>query len=226
MLENINSMELSPGDILSDSWILYKKHAKTIFRIVLIVYIPINIVMEHKIYEVIIDIVEGLFGILATMGIAFVIESSIKGQDISYQDALKRSSSRWLSGVWTQFLSGIIISCLLLLLIVPGIIWTVNYTFSIYIVALRNTEGKEALDYSKSLAKNRWWKVFGISILFGLMNGFVNTAISKCIEILPSAFISYITLKTICDLIQAFSTIALIILFLNLDYLNNKEYQE
>ena len=47
----------------------------------------------------------------------------------------------------------------------------------------------------------------------------------KIFRYLPNASINYIVLKTVCDLIKAFITVAWVILFLNIDYLKYKTYE-
>ena len=176
----------SLGNMLSGSWAICKGHFTTILAITLIIYIPINFVLSLLPNDTLIDgqglggsgqylqlaqALEALFGVLAIMAIAFVVEHSLTGESIGYRKALRLSFSRWGSVIGTSMLAGLILLGLTLLLIVPGIIWGVYYTFFVYVVALRSEGGKSALDYSKSLVKGHWWKVAGITAVLATLVG-------------------------------------------------------
>jgi hypothetical protein len=74
----------------------------------------------------------------------------------------------WPLELWTLFLNFVIVFGLALLLFIPGVIWSVYYMFSTLVVARGSLWGKDALDYSKSLVKGRWWYVFIVTIVLSL----------------------------------------------------------
>ncbi len=229
MLKVIQEREFSFSDVIAKGWSVYSQHFKAIVMITLIVYIPINIILymvagymnSFKDFMNVIKILEGLFGVIAMMGIAVVVDHGIQNNDdlpISWRTALSKAFSRWGSCLTTSILGGVIIMGLTLLLIIPGIIWSIYYIFIIQIVALRELGGKTALNYSKSLVKGRWWKTFGIVFVLALINGGIGLGIGYLSTFLPSS-ISIIT-DTLIDIIAAFYTVATTILFLNLDYVS------
>ena len=229
MLKVIQEREFSLSDVIAKGWLVYSQYFKSIVMITLIVYIPINIILyivagymnNFKDFMNVIKILEGLFGVIAMMGIAVVVDHGIQNNDdlpISWRAALSKAVSRWGSCLTTSILGGVIIMGLTLLLIMPGIIWSIYYIFIIQIVALRELGGKTALNYSKALVKGRWWKIFGIVFLLALINGVIGLGIGYLSTFLPSS-ISIIT-DTLIDIIAAFYTVATTILFLNLDYVS------
>jgi uncharacterized membrane protein len=229
MLKAIQEREFSFSDVVAKGWLIYSQQFKAIVMITLIVYIPINIILymvagymkSFQDFMNVIKILEGLFGVIAMMGIAVVVDLAIQNNDnlpISWGAALSKAFSRWGSCLTTSILGGIIILGLTFLLIIPGVIWSIYYIFIIQIVALRELGGKTALNYSKSLVKGRWWKTFGIVFVLASINGGIGLGIGYLSTSLPGS-ISIIT-DTLIDIIAAFYTVATTILFLNLDYVS------
>ncbi|SFL77201.1 hypothetical protein [Pelosinus propionicus] len=229
MLKAIQEREFNFSDVVSKGWLIYSQQFKAIVMITLIVYIPINIILymvagymnSFRDFMNVIKILEGLFGVIAMMGIAVIADHAIQNNDnlpISWGAALNKAFSRWSSCLTTSILGGIIILGLTFLLIIPGVIWSIYYIFIIQIVALRELGGKTALNYSKSLVKGRWWKTFGIVFALALINGGIGFGIGYLSTSLPGS-ISIIT-DTLIDIIAAFYTVATTILFLNLDYVS------
>jgi hypothetical protein len=241
MLSEIRKRKFCLGDILSGSWTVFKEHFKTVFLILLIVNVPIFIV-ESMIPDDESALEEGESGllkmlgssiisyasyaitVLATMGIAFVIEGALEGKKIPYDLALKRSLSRWVAVMLTGILAWLILLGLTLLFIVPGIIWAVYYTFYVLVVALRGKIGKPALNYSKSIVKGQWWWVFWVTLVLGILHLFILGFIALPFLLLaPRSLISQIIATPLGLIVSGFYTVTLVIFFLNLDYLKNAE---
>ena len=238
LLERIRTTEFKLGDILSAGWTIFTSRFGTILAILLIVYIPINIVLslvtppeEAGLEEIRQSFQLGQFlylwfGILATMAVAFVVERSLAGENIGFRQALRKAVSRWGSMIWANIIAGIIVLGLTLLLIVPGIIWIVYYTFVEYAVVLRGKGGKTALDYSKSLVKGNWWKVCGISILFAILSFLTYIIVDIPFWFLPQNVLTIVVSTTLGDIVSTLFLVAMAIFFLNLDYLKNPETTE
>lgn len=235
LLKHIYEREISIGEIFSGGWDIYTKRFKPILIITLLIYIPINIILyfvggalsnleDFKVYFDIMRILEALFGIIVTMSIAVIVENASYGEEdneISWGESINRAFSRWGSCIGTNILAGLIIFGLFLLLIVPGIIWVVYYSFAIQVVILKNLGGKEALDYSKSLVKGQWWRVFAILVLFNFINIIIALVIGFISGFLPGIFGLFT--DTLIDIVGAYFTVATTIFFLNIDFLKRKE---
>lgn len=63
---------------------------------------------------------------------------------------------------------GLIVFIGALLLIIPGIIFGVWFSFTVFLVLDQNMKIKEALKTSKLMVKGKFWKVLGRSLVFGL----------------------------------------------------------
>jgi len=78
-----------------------------------------------------------------------------------------------MSLVWriivVSFLTGLLTLLWTLLLIVPGIIFSVYYSFAIYALVYENQTGMAALRRSHQLVKNYWWAVISRTIFLSLI---------------------------------------------------------
>ena len=234
MFPNIRTERYNIGKILSAGSKVYFEKFGAIAPVILIVYIPINIILSFiplgsdgferlSLYFRLVQILELLFGIIATVAVAKIVECSINGEPITYAEALKFSLTRWGWAIAVQLLAGLIILGMFLLLIVPGVIWAIYYTFVVYVVALRGIGGKTALDYSKRLVKGQWGRVFWIGLLINLLCilaafiiGFV---IEMPFDLLPENKIIDIISSTVVDLVIGLFSVIWVVFFLNVDYL-------
>jgi hypothetical protein len=220
---------LTLQEVLALSWTVWLRNFGVIALLMLLTAIPTNLILEAVApaadatprdfgrFIRVTMLLQLLLGSLSAMGIAYVVAEAVAGREVRFGAALKHAFSRWLAAVGTGFLENIILACLFLLLIVPGIIWLGYYTFSIYVVALRELAGKRALDYSKDLVRGRWWRVVGFVFTLLAMTVFP-------LILLQSAFpsdnrIVWFVTSTLGDLVTSFMTVAIGLLFLNLDAL-------
>ncbi len=81
----------------------------------------------------------------------------------------QKGTSVFISYLWVSFLSGLAILGGFILFIVPGIIFSIWFAFSSYILISEGQKGRRALSESKELAKSYWWAIFGRFILLTLL---------------------------------------------------------
>lgn len=216
-------------ELIALSWSFWLRNLGVILLLTLLTAIPSNLLLEAmpasdapdlrevgRMFRVTM-LFEILLGSLSTIGIAFVVAESAAGRDTSFGEALRHAVSRWLSAIGTGFLENIIVGLLCLLLIVPGIIWMGYYTFVIYVVALRDRGGMRALSYSKALVRGRWWRVVGFVCALLLLTLMPMIAIEIAAPTTSGATSVISGIAT--DLVMSFMTVAVCVLFLNLDAL-------
>lgn len=235
MNKEIYQKQFGIGRILSESWKYFTENFKLILLITLIIYIPIDIIISAlpikeglegiEIEIRIIQILEGLIGIIATMAIAYLIKNKIDGKTLSFAEVLKKSLSRWGSVVLTNILFGIFIIGLSFLLIIPGIIYLIYWIFTNYAVILNEKYGNEALKYSHSIVKGRWWKVFGYSILFGIIMIITGILVSIPFAFLPFNFATDVLNSLFIDIAFSFFTVAYTVFYINFDATKISEAQ-
>jgi hypothetical protein len=237
MDQDINSIRYGLGKVIAVGWEQYRKHFGSILPIFLIVYIPINIglsfvpvdylIEEHglrgvKMYMNLIQLTEFLIGVLATMSLARLIEASFLGQPITWPQALRHSLSRWGASIGTGLLAGLIILGMCLLLIVPGIIWSLYYSLFVYVVALRGLSGKKALDYSKAIVKGQWWRVFGYLFVINALGTVAGIAVASPFFFTPDNRILDIASDTLIDIVSALFLTMTTVFFLNNDLMKTR----
>ncbi len=149
------------------------------------------------------------------MAIAYVIKNKIDGKSISIGEALKKSFSRWGATIGTNIILGIFILGLTLLLIFPGIIYIVYWVFAPLAVILNNKFGKDALNYSKSIVKGRWWTVAVYSTIFVLLEFAVGIIGEIPYWFLPQNFFTNITANISIDILLSFFTVVSTIFYIN-----------
>ncbi|MBT6691594.1 hypothetical protein HOB10_04655 [Candidatus Parcubacteria bacterium] len=227
----ISAGEYSIEQVLSKAWRLYKDNFKLILKIIVVVYLPINIVLgmipvgdtaeDARYYMTIVQTLEGLFGIVAVMAVTFVAKYKIDNKKIDFQKAFEKSFSRWWPVVWTNIVAGVFLLGLFLLLVVPGIIFSVYWIFIIYIAILFDKTGKEALDRSKAIVKGRWWTTFLYTLILTLLF-FLAVAIGSSLTYLSGTYIFNLIIEMLLDVVGAYFMVAWTILFLNFDKTKKK----
>jgi hypothetical protein len=123
---------------------------------------------------------------------------------IEFNDAIEGPFDLGWKMVWTQLLAGLIIVGGFILLIVPGLIFSVWYAYVSYVVFEEGLTGMAALRRSKQLAANRFWdvvgancvtSVFGILSIVPILGAIANLIISLLLISVPA--LRYLQLKAL-----------------------------
>ena len=162
--------------------------------------------------------------LLSYMALAFYVKSCAEGKKISVSSAYSSAFGRWPAAVYTNIVQWILILILFLLLIIPGLIYTIYWSFALYAVALSGKSGKAALDYSKAIVKNRWWTVLGYIIVFGLIGFVLAIPIVIIIGVLRwvltdqlSGYAIDFTSYVLMAIIQSFIAVIQVVFYLNFE---------
>ena len=88
-------------------------------------------------------------------------------------DIINTVKEKWLHILIAEILVGVIVTVCSLLLVVPGIIMALAYTFALYLVVDKDSEGSESLKQSREMMKGYKWDyfVFGLSFLGWIILG-------------------------------------------------------
>ncbi len=226
-------------DLLRTGLKVYAGNFKNIALVILCVFLPTNILvysitftfplllsekLNHEYPPVYLfldwslDLIVFLANLLATLGVAAIIGASIDGQCLEWKNGLRIAFAHWGQAILTGLLRGLIVFGMTLLLILPGVMVSVDYSFWIFVVALRGRSGKEALDYSRDLVKGQWFRVLGFQIAQALPIGLVLFIIFIAIRSIPLGLISSILFFTMLELVASFYTVTNLLFFLNIDY--------
>jgi len=117
-------------------------------------------------------------------------------QKIGIKKSLRKGWSVLLSFIWIGFLVGLCVFGGFLLLIIPGIIFTVWFAFSEYVLIDEGIKGSKALSRSKELVKGFFggvlWRLFviaGIGIIVGFLQELIGDTASKIIGLIDLFFL-------------------------------------
>ncbi len=110
-----------------------------------------------------------LGGALSFMAIVLVVKATREDRKVNYMEALRKALPMWPAALITLLMIEIMLSVLFALFIVPGIYFYVFWTFAIQMVVIYGKWGWGAVASSAELVKGRWWRVFGFSLVLGLM---------------------------------------------------------
>ncbi len=103
----------------------------------------------------------GLFGLLGGGWMIASMFNHICNPNIGIFTALNQGRKQFLPFVVLLLLLGLLITGGTLLLILPGILFTVWFFFCHYILAEEGLRGLQALERSRQLVRGHWWAVFG-----------------------------------------------------------------
>ncbi len=169
---------LTPGGVVRLSGRFFFLFFPQVLLVTVVVYGPIDVLLQVMGLEVdfsnpsgtrtyfrMIQMFEFFIGILSTLALTSMVEQARFGT-VSLGAAAKTALSRWAPALATNFRAGLTVLGLLILGIIPGLIWSLYYVYSSCIVSVRGRSGKDALLYSKSLVKGRWWRTLGYFVVF------------------------------------------------------------
>ena len=88
-------------------------------------------------------------------------------------DIINTIKEKWLNILIAEILVGVIVTLCSLLLVIPGIIMALAYTFAIYLVVDKDVAGNDSLKQSREMMKGYKWDyfVFGLSFLGWIILG-------------------------------------------------------
>lgn len=100
-------------------------------------------------------VVGTIISILAALALIFALQDNIQPGE-SYRSVLRR----FWPYVWLTILSGFVTLGGFVMLIIPGILFSVWFAFALYVFAGGNDKGMNALLRSREYVQGRWWQVF------------------------------------------------------------------
>lgn len=149
-------------------------------------------------------LIAAFIGFWAQVSLIFAIKD--REEKIGIGESFRRGWHKIISLVWVGILVGFITMGGYMLLIVPGIIFAIWFTFSTYVLVSEDRRGMNALFRSKQLVAGYWWKVLwrfsviGLLIflfylaLFGIIIIFLSLPLANwvqsAINIIPTLFIT------------------------------------
>ena len=122
-------------------------------------------------YDVV-SIVLPLFSLVllvATVWSAPAMILVLANDNLGFKEAYRQASRKILANAWLSALSGLVILGGFMVFIVPGVIFSVWFSFIVYILVLENLRGRDALLKSKFYVRGYWWSILGRQLVFALL---------------------------------------------------------
>ncbi|MHB8903701.1 MAG: hypothetical protein ACYC40_01175 [Patescibacteria group bacterium] len=106
------------------------------------------------------------FAIRSYIGMFLLVKKNYIGNEL---EIFKETKKYFWSYLWLSVLTTIFILLWTLLLIIPGLIFSIFYSFAVYAFFFEDLKGMAAIKRSISLVKNYWWAVFGRFIVIAFL---------------------------------------------------------
>lgn len=101
------------------------------------------------------------------MGIALII--AVADRSVSVSEAYRRSVSVFWKYIGMSIVMSIALLVGFLLLIIPGIILAIWFSFGAFVLVLENGGVIQSLKQSREYVRGHWWGVFGRIVVLGIL---------------------------------------------------------
>ena len=124
---------------------------------------------------------------IITVGLYLMIKSHLKGEHISFSDAIKDIKPKWTNFFTTYVMINVYVTLWSLLFFIPGIIKAYSYSQALYIQADNpNMHWKECIRKSREMMDGHKWELFVLHLsLIGWVFLFVVTCSISIIWFVP-----------------------------------------
>jgi hypothetical protein len=221
------------GESLSQSWQLLKSHWQKLILIILVMVAPslFNEILTQLFGQEpnplirVLMIVMGLLAIVTSIWgtIAIITYLMEKNNQMTIAEAFNKNASLFWSYLWASIIVGVIVMLATILLIIPGIIVGVYFSFFSYVLIAEKIKGYSAAKRSKELVTGYWWDVLGRMVVLGLI--YIGILIALMLIIVPLAWLtpwlSNLVLTILMLPLGAYSSIYFFRLYENLKQIKN-----
>lgn len=206
-------MLIRAGEIIKNSWQTYLENWKKLIPYMLLLFIPNFVlgvagvvslyldqfatsdafVMTNNLVVFAVFVACIIFTIWASMAVAKNLGSIIgKKTTLNYKESFSSTSHLIWPVVYTSLLVMVVVFGGLLLLIIPGIIFSIWFSFAFYAVIFEEKRGANALKASKELVAGRWWgifwRLFAPGFFYALIFMVLNYSITYLLNLLLTGF--------------------------------------
>jgi hypothetical protein len=166
----------SIGELLSNTWLIYRGRLLTLLGLYLLsgvlLLVPMGATFGAGMLTVmtwpdsfaaifIVSMLGGLIGILAWLwGFGGFISASCDEMQ-KFREALGSGWRNVWSLLWLYLIVVLTIKGGLILLILPGLVWSVSFFAAPFIIFEEKERGMDAMLKSRAYVKGHWWAVFG-----------------------------------------------------------------
>jgi tetratricopeptide (TPR) repeat protein len=190
-MDKTSSGELAGiGDLLTNAWEIYKERMLTLILVGLAtVVLPIVsfaplFALGYAIsqfmpdFKMVIVVISTLLAVVVMVWVAnwavSAFLTAIVDEQCGIKEAFQKAKPKVIAHIWLGTLTGLILTGAHLLLIIPGIIFTVWFFFSPFVFIDEDVRGMDALLKSKEYVRGRWlgvcWRLLAIWLISALVS--------------------------------------------------------
>lgn len=236
ILSELQNKRLGLIELSAMGYSLLFKHPKTYLLVFCTILIPFLIILQatgvmlqENPSGLIILIFWIVFSILLFVSwiyyiaIAVITENLVYQKYDNYQNVIRKIFLNPIPLIVMTIKYGFIYMLRWFLLFIPGIIYLVNNQYYGLAYILRDQKGKAAFNYSRTIVKGNWWKVF----LFLLFTIVVYSSLLILFNSILSNFIPQFWSSLIAQTLSSFFAVGFgigsILLFFNLEFQKSNE---
>lgn len=221
-------MLINAGDIIKKSWLTYLDNWKKLIPYILLIFVPNFVlglvgtvslyldrfatsdafVLTNNLIVIAVFVACIIFTIWASMALAKNLGSIIgKKTPLAYKESFSSTSHLIWPVIYTSLLVLVIVLGGTILFIIPGIIFSIWFSFTFYTVILEEKRGANALKASKEMVVGRWWGIFWRLLAPGFFYAFIfmvlSYSLSYILSLLLSSFAYIITNGIVMSILSA-----------------------
>ncbi|TML08349.1 MAG: hypothetical protein E6G41_02415 [Actinobacteria bacterium] len=174
------------GQLVEDSWQLFKGNLGLFVTIALVVVIPADLILlgvglgelwedyqsdnvGHSAFQALVHLL--VVQPLVTAACIAAVMALGSGEQPSAGWSVARGFERWGAVVGAVVLGGLAVLAGLIAFIIPGLWLAVALYFASQAVVAEGRSPMDALRRSRELVRGQWWRVFGIGVFFAVVIG-------------------------------------------------------
>jgi hypothetical protein len=210
------------GSIMFRAWGIFCERFVVIACTVMLIWIPCELLSSYMDAFVFGEddfrrsfkfsmFLDNLFGIIATAGVIHVALHYCSGARAGFGQALAAGLKNWPRMWWTRFLTNIVLTLSLLLLVVPFFYLYPRLALVDSIVVSEGNSGGSAMRRSAGLVRGRYWWMTGILLLLMLIL-FIPMALIiglAAFEVIPEHWLADAATSVVFDITFAYGTVCL-----------------
>ncbi len=168
----------SNSQLISQSWQVFKKNWQAYYKafgVMFLVQLISNFVvsyassnMSSSLVVAIVQISASVLNMIMAMGLIQIVLKIVRGQEFELSELFEQTGKFWRY-LGAGLLVALIVGVGLILLVIPGIIWMLKYSFVPYLIIDQDLSVTEALKASAKMTQGfKWQLFFYIFLIFGL----------------------------------------------------------
>ncbi len=196
---------------LMDSWSFFKKHVVALSIIVLPIVVPIDVFIalyeyflaseEYVFYEQVVPMAISIIAYpIYAVGVVFYLASNVSGEILATNTLWRLGVKFWFPYLVLSILVSLAIALGFVLLIVPGIILVIRYSFSEFDLLLNQSKPLNAMRNSWGATKEYVWVIFGGYVVITPVLYLPYLLVSLLFD---ESSLSYFVLETVSDIIYS-----------------------